>query len=225
MSRGQVAQYAPGRANYTVAPGVNARLKCPSLLEQRVRVHAGEPQPLGRQEQTVIELRIVGPQFGDPYLFVSWLHERYGVRPITQAIGEHDRYLELSLSSEIHVLSAAPAHWKLEDVYEKLLARADAILLMLNRIQELRRLNSEIINLVRSHSLRLGVTPIVLANDPHGGNPKFPAASAREVARELDDPWPVLESTIGPFELPLRWSIGAELAWQRVLVAAGALTA
>lgn len=143
--------------------------------------------------------------------------EQYHVRPVIRAIRSHDRILELDLP-DIQVLSAAPAHWETAAVYEQLLDTAAAVLLMLNRIADLRRLNSDVITIVSQHVTRLGINPVVAANDPHGNNPSFPTVTAAEIARDLDPSWRVFETTIGPFEPTLRWSFGAGGACARATI-------
>lgn len=170
--------------------------------------------------EDVTEIRIVGPQFSDPTLIVQWLREKYGTEPRVLNVGSHgDRVLEMDLPTGIRVLAGTPAYFEVWMVHEFLLDTADAILLMSNRISSLRRLNAEIVTLVEDHAGRLGIVPIVAANDPHGGHPDFAADSAKDVAAELPPDWPVFETTIGPFEKRLRWSHGAAEVWDEVVAA------
>jgi hypothetical protein len=167
-----------------------------------------------------IELRIVGPQFSDPTLFVQWLVEQYDTRPRHLPFRSHDRLLECDLPSNIHVLAAAPAHWDLFAVYEFLLETADAVLLTVNRAALTRHLNSEIVALVEDHARRLEIIPVVAANDPYGDSPEFPTDSTSLIARELHPAWPVFETTVGPFERRLRWSHGATEVWNAAVESA-----
>ena len=167
------------------------------------------------------EIRVVGPQFSEPSVFLRWLHNTYGGSVATVKIGEHDGCYETILPGEpaVRVLVARPACWDIKTVYSTLLSDGDAVLLMLNRIASLTRLNAEVVDLVRPAVKRLGVTPVVIANDPHGGSEKFPSQSVDAIRQELALPWTIRETTIGPFE-QLRWSAGAAEAWQDVMQAA-----
>lgn len=169
------------------------------------------------------ELRIVGPQFSDPHLFVRWLSDRFGGSPEVRHLGPKDWALSLSLPQGFHVLAAVPACMDLPQVYERLLPGADAVLLMLNRIERLRGLNAADIALARVHCARHAVRPVVAANDPRGGDPRFPTVPAEALRAELDPSWTLLETTIGPFESALRWSCGAEAAWDQLLASAAAV--
>jgi hypothetical protein len=163
---------------------------------------------------------IVGPQFSDPTLFAQWLIHRHDLRPEISYVGPHDRIIEMTLPGGTRVRAATPAFWDWPAVAENLLASPDAILLTLNRIDSLRRLNPDVIQPVMEAAQRLGITPIVAANDPHNGSPGFEVVPAEALREEIDASWPLFETTLGPFESRLRWTEGVDEAWAEVLQSA-----
>jgi hypothetical protein len=165
-------------------------------------------------------IAIVGPQFSDPTLFAQWLIHRHQLHPEVSYVGPHDRIIEMALLDGITVRAAIPAFWDWPAVAENLLESPDAILLTLNRIDSLRRLNADVIAPVTRAAERLGIIPIVAANDPHHGSPGFEVVRADALRDEISESWPLFETTLGPFESRLRWSEGVDEAWDEVLQSA-----
>lgn len=165
------------------------------------------------------QIRIVGPQFSEPSIVVRWLEARYQVRTSVKRLYDHDSYFELHIpgSPGVCVRAANPAHWEPKRVYDFLLGDAQSVIVLLNRVESVRRLNAESIELVTPLLAAKQIDPVVAANDPHGGSPAHPTVSAAEIERELSLPWPVREITAGPFEATLRWDEGMEALWHEAV--------
>jgi hypothetical protein len=108
------------------------------------------------------------------------------------------------------------AHWKPAVVYDFIFReRPDAVLLVLTALQQVAHVNTMAMGWLRPHVARLGLDPIVIVNDAHGRNPKFPTFSAERVKKDHGVPWPVRETMIGNWDNgKLRWQEGANDTWQ-----------
>lgn len=167
---------------------------------------------------------MVGAQFGDPSLFRRWLQESFEVSSRHVSVGEHDRVHEVLVAgpSPIRVDVAMPAHWAPEAVYEHIFRDPpDAVLLVLTAMERVAHTNAMALGWARPHLSRLGLTPQVLVNNPHGPDSGFPLLDAARVCSDHHVPWPARESMIGNFIAPkLRWTEGAEEIWNLLLDAA-----
>ena len=168
-------------------------------------------------------IAIVGAQFGDPLVFAQWIHERFGVAWRRVDIGEHDRIQETVIAAVdgVRVEAAIPAFWAPEVVYDHIFREApDAVLLVLTAMRDVAHVNDMALGWARPHLARLDIEPVVVVNDPHGRNPKFPTLSGERVRRAHGVEWSVHETMVGNFTWPLRWDEGAPETWEGVLARA-----
>lgn len=177
----------------------------------------------------MLELRIVGPQFGEPSILMRWLAQRYDVPLQVRQLSEFDAALELTARTStrsrvsagvpFHVLASRPAIWDRQLVYDTLFRGADVVGIVFTRLEQIAHLNQQELDKLSPWIQSLRTPPIMAANDAHCRRPDFSTLPASEVGAQLGVS--VREITIGPFSGAFAAVEGAEAFWSDMLIAAG----
>lgn len=92
-----------------------------------------------------LEIRIVGPQFGELSLIMKWLAREHQTHLLSRGVADHDVLLELAGTDQgtpFRVVASKPAIWDREAVYGAMFSRVHAVLMVFTRISSLVHLNA-----------------------------------------------------------------------------------
>jgi signal recognition particle receptor subunit beta len=161
-----------------------------------------------------LELRILGPQFSDPGIYIAWLGRRHACELRAVKLQHADYAIETTFSTaageQVHVLASRAPYWDREKAYELMLRDADAAIVMLNGTAELVRLNApELDAMHAARGDRLKALPVVVAvNNPYCDDSR-PQADVATASAALRHPWRVYSTRIGSFKEDLTCDDGA----------------
>lgn len=171
----------------------------------------------------MLKLALVGPDLGEPYLFMRWLAERYSVGPVVDEAGapygsnglvvldfiEGDR--------EVRATAVWPAANRDPRAgIEAILRDADGAMLVLTRVSTATVTNFEALTQIVPKLIELDLSPVIVANDSGCGDPDAPPLPAATISERLNMR-PIHETTLGPTTGSLECDFGVAAAWSHLL--------